>query len=335
MGLSLQKKTTLTFLSGVLSLHSSGLTLRALLDVHLDAESAVPLGLAARMVIQLAERFKADEIKALSEHNIVFGLDGQVSIDAGEAVLGRRFQPYDATERNAEIFVLGAIFHFALTGFEGMYAEPSVSLTLPSARHPDVPGALDTLVMEALSMAPEARPGGQLVFSKALQSLLKDSVFSAAVAGEHVRRMMQRVEEDTVPGQPARKSVMPPPVSLEESTGEITVIRVSAPDARRRSPKREPLPPPVETSMTAMTEMALVDDTQPRAMVKLAARQVTQEELEWAHGQEALPTPPWGGRAVAAASGESTVWLQRIFVAVAVLLVLLAAGMVYLFSRSE
>ncbi|MDH3744076.1 MAG: serine/threonine protein kinase [Acidobacteriota bacterium] len=103
--------------------------------------------------------------------DVVFGTPGYLP---PEALRGERY------EANGDLFSLGAVLYFCLTGsraFEGKTLKEVVRKTLfgiverPSASTPDIPARLDSLVMDLLSTRPGDRPASATRVAEELEAI--------------------------------------------------------------------------------------------------------------------------------------------------------------------
>lgn len=161
-----------------------GVTLRELLKALELVGKPTPLGLLGRVLLDAARALAA--ITPARAHGGIqdgamqIGFDGHVSVLDFGAPRVSRFRPIGRVNFAADVFSLGGVLHSALTGFQGDYARPPVTLPAPSTSHPEATPAIDDVVMRALSSQPDSRQAGAAAFADELEAVLGDDLYSEA-----------------------------------------------------------------------------------------------------------------------------------------------------------
>jgi serine/threonine-protein kinase len=204
----------------------------------------------------------------VSPHNIMVGRDGVARIiDFGVAKAAARLQStqvgrlkgklgyltpeqlrHEPVDRRADLFAASIVLWEVLTG-ERLFVSRSEAETLasvlfdpiapPSARVPDLPSALDAIVMKGLSRAPEDRYQTAAEMARALEAAITPA--RHAEVGEWVERTagdvltaraacvaeIERGGSDDVPSGPAADAETP----TGEDAGSVATMMLRMPDS--------------------------------------------------------------------------------------------------------
>lgn len=159
-----------------------GVTLREVVKALETVGRPVPIGLVGRVLVDAARALAAISPSrahgGLQDAALQIGFDGQVSVLDFGAPRISRFRPIGRVNFAADVFALGGVLHSVLTGFQGDYASPPVTLASPSTSHAEATPAIDDVVMRALSTQPDSRQAGAAAFADELEAVLADQLFT-------------------------------------------------------------------------------------------------------------------------------------------------------------
>ena len=172
-----------------------GVTLRETIKALELAGKPTPLGLIARILVDAARALETITPPrahgGINDAAMQIGFDGLVSVLDYGAPRISRFRPIGRVNFAADVFALGGVLHSALTGFQGDYASPPVTLPAPSTSHPEATPAIDDVVMRALSSQPDSRQASAGAFADELEAVLGDQLYTAAQLAEVVNTLFK------------------------------------------------------------------------------------------------------------------------------------------------
>lgn len=196
-----------------------GVTLREVVKALEAVGRPVPIGLVGRVLVDAARALSA--INPARAHGGVqdaamqIGFDGQVSVLDFGAPRVSRFRPIGRVNFAADVFALGGVVHSVLTGFQGDYASPPVTLASPSTSHAEATPAIDDVVMRALSPQPDSRQASAAAFADELEAVLGDQLFTAEKLADVVTTLFKdRIKllhslGGLIEDQPSLEAVLP------------------------------------------------------------------------------------------------------------------------------
>lgn len=270
-----------------------GVTLRELVKALELVGKPPPLGLVGRVLIDAARALSA--IAPARAHGGIqdgamqIGFDGRVSVLDFGAPRVSRFRPIGRVNFSADVFALGGVLHAMLTGFQGDYASPPVTLASPSTSHAEATPAIDDVVLRALSPQPDSRQADAATFADELEAVLGDQLFTTTQVAEVVNTLFkERIKllhslGGLTESHPSLEAVLPsspmapipmgtqpaiggphpeppseptlPRIALADAPSERTDVRIAAP-SDSGSPSRSMLPWDSAEGLTPATDTA-------------------------------------------------------------------------------